>query len=472
MPAPPPDLIDRFAAIVGRDHALTDQAAIAPYLVEWRGLFHGATPLVLCPGSTAEVSAILRLANDTRTAIVPQGGNTGLVGGQIPDASGAEIVLSLSRLARVRDIDPTGNTMTVEAGLTLRAAQEAAAGVDRLFPLSLASEERCQIGGVLSTNAGGVAVLAYGNARDLVLGLEVVLASGEVWSGLRRLRKDNTGYSLRNLFVGAEGTLGIITAASLRLYPRPRGRSLAFFGVATPDAALAILNLALEEAGSQLTSFELMSEAAMAMTLAHVRGAALPLARPYPWYVLAEISSGQSADAARALLDRVATRAQRERLSAEIVSAADPAEAESFWRLRLALSEVQKEEGASIKHDVSVPIARLPEFLRRADAAVRALVPGCRPVPFGHVGDGNMHFNVSRPETMEDAAFLARWRDMNEAVHAIASELGGSIAAEHGIGQLKRDLLPAIKDPVELAAMRAIKRTLDPNGILNPGKVL
>ena len=470
-PSLAPDLLGRFVSIVGPAHALTGES-VAPYLVEWRGLFHGATPLVLRPGSTAEVSAVLRLANDTLTPVVPQGGNTGLVGGQVPDASGMQIVLSLSRLDRVRELDPSGNTMTVEAGVKLRAAQEAAGSVDRLFPLSLGSEERCQIGGVLSTNAGGTAVLAYGNTRDLTLGLEVVLANGEVWNGLRRLRKDNTGYSLRNLFIGAEGTLGVITAAVMKLFLRPRGRSLAYFGVATPDAAVAILNLALEEAGNQLTSAELLSDAAMEMTLRHIPGAALPLAHLYPWYFLAEISSGQPGDAARALLDRIAGRAQRERLSAEIVSAKDASEAERFWRLRLALSEVQKAEGASIKHDVSVPIAKVPEFLRRADAAVRALVPGCRPVPFGHVGDGNIHFNVSQPAEMASDIFIARWREMNEAVHAIAGELGGSIAAEHGIGQLKRDLLPAIKDPVELAAMRAIKRTLDPHGILNPGKVL
>jgi FAD/FMN-containing dehydrogenase len=331
---------------------------------------------------------------------------------------------------------------------------------------------RCQIGGVLSTNAGGTAVLAYGSARDLVLGLEVVLASGEVWNGLRHLRKDNTGYALRNVFVGAEGTLGIITAAVLKLFPRPRGKSLAFFGLADPDAAISLLNLLLEEAGSQLTSCELMSDAAMEMALRHLAGSALPLARRHPWYVLAEVSSGQSTEEAGKILGRALARSGHAHIAAEAIVAPDPAAADRYWRLRLALSEVQKAEGASIKHDVSVPIARIPEFLRRAEAAVLGLVPGCRPVPFGHVGDGNIHFNVSQPPDMAPDAFIARWPEMNGLVHAIAIELGGSIAAEHGIGQLKRALLPAIKDPVELALMRSLKRTLDPKGILNPGKVL
>jgi len=464
-----PDLLDRFAAIVGAPYAITDPIAQEAYLVEMRGLYRGETPLVLRPGSVAEVAAILGLADATRTAIVPQGGNTGLVGGQISDDG--EIVLSLTRLDRVRDVDPTSNTMICEAGVVLVRAQEAAAAADRLFPLSLGAEGSCTIGGNLSTNAGGTAVLAYGNARDLVLGLEVVLADGRIWNGLSKLKKDNTGYDLKHLFVGAEGTLGVITAAALKLFPRPRAVETAFVGVPDPRAALGLLGLARERAGGTITSFELMPRIGLEFALRHGPGCRDPLDAAHPWYVMIELSS-QSPEGLRGTLEDVLAEGVERDLVVDATIAASLDQAKAFWHLRNMLSEVQKPEGGSIKHDVSVPVAVVPDFIEEASAAVAAMIPQCRPVPFGHLGDGNIHFNVSQPVGADKDAYLARWKEMNGLVHGIVSRYGGSISAEHGIGRLKRDLLPGVKDPVGLELMRSIKRTLDPNGILNPGKVL
>jgi D-lactate dehydrogenase (cytochrome) len=461
-------LLARFAAIVGSKYVITDPAAQEPYLVEPRGLYHGCTPAVLRPGAVAEVAAILKLANETRTPLVPQGGNTGLVGGQIPHAG--EFVLSLGRLDRIREIDPTSNTMTCEAGVVLVKAQEAAAAVDRLFPLSLAAEGSCTIGGNLATNAGGTAVLAYGNARELVLGLEVALADGRVWNGLSKLRKDNTGYDLKNLFVGAEGTLGVITAAVLKLYPRPRAVETAFVGLASPADALALFSLAGERAGGTVTSFELMSRLSVEFALRHGPGCRDPLGAPHSWYVLVELSS-QAPGLRGSLEDLLAAGAQRGHLE-DATIAASLDQAKAFWHLRNMLSEVQKAEGGSIKHDVSVPVAAVPDFIARASAAVESMIPGCRPAPFGHLGDGNVHFNVSQPVGADADAYLARWDDMSALVNGVVATFDGSISAEHGIGQLKRDLLPEVKDKVALELMRALKRTLDPNNILNPGKVL
>src|SRR5438093_1910654 len=468
--APPnPELLARFAAIVGEKYAVTDPAAQAPYLVEMRGLYHGRSPLVLRPGTPAEIAAILKLANETRTSIVPQGGNTGLVGGQIPLAG--EIVLSLTRLDRIREVDPVSNTMTCEAGVVLANAQAAAAAVERLFPLSLAAEGSCTIGGNVSTNAGGTAVLAYGNARELVLGLEVVLADGRMWNGLTKLKKDNTGYDLKQLFIGAEGTLGIITAAVLKLFARPHAVETAFAGVASPRAALGLLNLAEERAGGAVTSFELMSRIAVEFALRHGPGARDPLAAPHPWYVLIELSSAGREGLRGPLEDLLAAAAQRG-LVDDAAIAASIDQANSFWHLRNLISETQRPEGGSIKHDVSVPVVAVPDFIAAASAAVEALIPGCRPVPFGHLGDGNIHFNVSQPVGADKAAFLAQWGAVNARVHEIVGKFHGSISAEHGIGRLKRDLLAHVKDPVALDLMRALKCTLDPNGILNPGKLL
>jgi len=462
-------LLARFAAIVGARNAITQPAEIAPYISEERGLYHGCSPLVLRPGSPDEVAAILRLANETRTPIVPQGGNTGLVGGQTP--LNGEIVVSLKRLDRIREVDPTSNTMTCEAGVVLVRAQEAAAAAGRLFPLSLGAEGTCTIGGNLSTNAGGTGALAYGVARELVLGLEVVLADGRVMHNLRKLKKDNTGYDLRHLFIGAEGTLGIITAAVLKLFPRPRSVETAFIGMASPHAALALFNLANERAGGSVTGFELIPRIALEFAVRHAPACRDPLNGSHPWYVLLELSS-QAREGLRAAIEEILTAGAEQNLVADATIAASLEQAKAFWLLRHHIADTQKYEGGSIKHDVSVPVTAVPDFIVAASAAVEAMIPGCRPCPFGHLGDGNVHFNISQPPGADRAAFLAHWDEVNAAVFAIVARHGGSISAEHGIGVMKRALLPGVKDPVALSLMRALKRTLDPNHILNPGKVL
>ncbi len=472
--APPLDsaLVARFAAIVGDRYALTNQADIAPYLAERRGLWHGATPLVLRPGSVGEVSRIMRLASETGTPVVPQSGNTGLVGAQVPDASGRQVVLSLSRLNRIREIDSLSNTATVEAGVILQTLQEAADAADRLFPLSLAAQGSCQIGGNLSSNAGGTGVLAYGNARELCLGVEVVLPTGEVFDDLRKLRKDNTGYDLKNLFVGAEGTLGVITAAVMKLFPKPKGREAAFVGLASPQAALALFTMATERAGPGLTAFELIARRPYDFTLRHGAGVVRPLAEDWPWYVLMEISSGRSAEDARTLIEDILSTALDGGTIEDAVIAANLAQREAFWNFRETLPETQKAEGASIKHDISVPVASIPAFIEKAAEAVRSVSPGARVVCFGHMGDGNLHYNISRPADGDDAAFLALYKPMNKAVHDVVRALGGSISAEHGIGQLKRDELIATAPPMAIDLMRRVKAALDPAGIMNPGKVI
>ncbi|MEX0752299.1 MAG: FAD-binding oxidoreductase [Xanthobacteraceae bacterium] len=464
-------LLARFAAIVGEKYAITDPAAQEAYLVEGRGLYRGRTPVVLRPGSTAEVSAILKLANETSTPIVPQGGNTGLVGGQLPHESGNEVLLSLTRLDRIREVDAVSNTMTCEAGVVLAKAQAAAETAGRLFPLSMGAEGSCTIGGNLATNAGGTGALAYGVARDLALGLEVVLADGRVWHGLNKLKKDNTGYDLKNLFIGAEGTLGVITAAVLKLFPRPRAVETAIAGVPSPAAALGLFNLARERAGGGVTGFELMPRIGFDLLREHPSGARDPLPSPHPWYVLIELSS-QAAEGLPEAMQEVLSAGAKQGLVADAAVAASLEQAKAFWRLREAIVEVQKYAGGSIKHDISVPVAAAPDFIAAASAAVTGLIPGARPFAFGHLGDGNVHFNVSQPIGADKTAYLARWAEVNAVVHAVAAKFGGSISAEHGIGRLKRDLLPGVKDPVALEMMRALKRTLDPKNILNPGKVL
>jgi D-lactate dehydrogenase (cytochrome) len=464
-----PDLLARFVAIVGEKYAVTDPAEQEPYLVEGRNLYRGTSPAVLRPGSVAEVAAILKLASETGTPVVPQGGNTGLVGGQIPQ--GGELVLALTRLDRIREVDSDSNTMTCEAGVVLAKAQAAAADADRLFPLSLAAEGSCTIGGNLSTNAGGTGALAYGVARDLVLGLEVVLADGRVLNVLNKLKKDNTGYDLKNLFIGAEGTLGIITAAVLKLFPRPRAVETAFVGVPSPRAALDLLNLMQKRTGGAVTSFELMKRLAIEVAVRNGPDCRDPLDAPHPWYVLVELSSSEDAGL-RDMLEHALEAGIEAGLVENATVAESLSQRQDFWRLREVLPEAQKPEGASIKHDVSVPLAHVPDFLAEADAAVEALIPGSRPLPFGHLGDGNIHYNVTQPVGADRDKYLARWYEMNAAVHAVVKKYAGSISAEHGIGVMKRRLLPEVKDPVALDVMRALKRTLDPKGILNPGKVL
>ena len=469
---PSQDTIDVFVRIVGEEHAIREEEAMTPYLVEWRDRYRGKAALVLRPGETQEVAAILKCANETKTAIVPQGGNTGLVGGQIPFETGHEVVVALERLNRVRDIDLASNTMTVEAGLVLALAQQVAASAGRLFPLSLASEGSAQIGGVLATNAGGTAVLAYGSARDLTLGLEVVFADGRVWNGLKSLRKDNSGYNLKDLIIGSEGTLGIITAAVLRLFPKVVEKVTGMAGLSALETAPAFFARALERSGPALTAFEILPRIGVEFVLRHDNATRDPFPSPYPWYVLFDLTSPRQGEE----LARLAETLLGEGLGAgeidSAVIASSLAQGEELWRLRELMSEVQKHEGGSIKHDIAVPVARVPEFVARANQLVELLIPGARPVPFGHLGDGNIHYNVSQPPGMDRVIFLNYWEALNAAVHEIVLDLGGSISAEHGIGRLKRDLLPHAKEPLELELMRKIKEAFDPNFILNPGKLL
>jgi FAD/FMN-containing dehydrogenase len=468
-PMLPPALLARFTAIVGQKYAITDVQAQEPYLVEMRDLYHGHTPLVLRPGSVEEVAAILKLANETKTAIVPQGGNTGLVGGQIP--LNGEVLLSLMRLDKIREIDPVSNTMTVEAGVTLQRAREAAAAADRLYPQLLPSEGTCTIGGNLSTNAGGVAAIAHGIARSHALGLEVVLADGRVLHDLNKLKKDNTGYDLRDLFIGSEGTLGIITAAVLRLVPRPRSVETAFIGVPAPQAAIDLLGIASERSTGAVTSFELMPRSGLEAVVKYDSVSRMPLAGGHPWFVLIELQS-QAQSGLRETLEDILGAGHAKGLVLDATIAESVQQAKAFWRIREMFGEVQRHIGASIKHDVSVPVAAVPAFVTQANAAVSKLIPGSRLLPFGHAGDGNIHYNVTQPEGADKDKFLARWGEVNAVVFAVVKKLGGSISAEHGVGVMKRDILPQYKDPVALDLMRALKRTLDPNGILNPGKVL
>jgi len=469
-PLPPlsPELIAQFRAIVGDKYAFTGADDVAPYVTEERGLFQGRSPLVLRPGSTAEVSAICDLATRHIIALVPQGGNTGLVGGQTPH--NGEVVVSTRRLDKIRDIDTASNTMTCESGVVLKVAQQAAAKADRLFPLSLGAEGSCTIGGNLSTNAGGTTALAYGVAREMALGLEVVLADGRILNLLSKLKKDNTGYDLRNLFIGAEGTLGIITAAVLKLFPKPRAIETAYVGLASPAQALKLLSLSQTEAAGTLTSFELLSDIAVDFSIRHGIDVRDPLSAKHRWYVLMELSSPR--DDARATLEAILTKALEDEIIGDAVIAANLSQRQAFWKLRDEMSAAQKPEGGSIKHDISVPVATVPDFIAEADAAVMKLIPGSRSVPFGHLGDGNIHYNISQPIGADAADFLARWHEVNKVVFDIVLKMGGSISAEHGIGVLKRDELPDVKDKTAIELMRAFKALLDPNGIMNPGKVL
>lgn len=461
-----------FVDIVGEANALTSAHDIKPYLTENRGLYHGASPLVLKPGSTQEVSAILKLASETGTSIVPVSGRTGLVGGQVPREDGHDVLLSLERMNKIREVDPVADVIVVDGGAILADVQKAAEAHDRLFPLSLGSEGSCRIGGNLATNAGGTAVLAYGNMRQLCLGLEVVLPTGEIWDGLRRLKKDNSGYDLRDLFIGAEGTLGVITGAVLKMVPRPRGRQVAYVGLASPDAALALFEKASQRCGSALTGFELMPRIGIEFTTKHIPGVRDPLASIHPWYALVDISTSDSAEAADTMMHELLAEAHEAGLVSDAAIASSIAQQDAFWHLRESMSEAQRPEGGSIKHDVSVPISRIPAFLAEADAAVHALMPDARICAFGHLGDGNIHYNISQPVGADKAAFIARWREVNAVVHAVVHKHIGSISAEHGVGQLKRDELEASRPAIETELMRRIKQAFDPAGIMNPGKVI
>ncbi len=465
------DLLARLAAVVGEKSVLADPGETLSYMEEPRGLFHGRALAVVRPSTVAQISRVLALCNESGTGVVAQGGNTGLVGGQTPDDTRRQIVLSLTRLDKIRDIDPVSDAMTVDAGVTLARAQAAAESVDRYFPLSLASEGSCTIGGNLATNAGGVHVIAYGSARDLALGVEAVLADGRVLSGLSKLRKDNTGYDLTRLMIGSEGTLGVITAATLKLFPRPRARVTAFVGLADPGQALELLNFCKSRMGGALQAFELLPRIGVELVLKHDDVARDPFPDVFPWYALVEFAAMEEDGFRHAVIDML-SRAAAKLLVGGAAVADSLAHAADFWRLRELLSEAQKREGGSIKHDVSVAPKDVPAFIEEASRLVTARVPGARPVAFGHMGDGNIHFNISQPVGADRAAFLALWDEVGDIVHGVVEKFGGSISAEHGIGQLKRELLRRVKDPTALETMRAIKAALDPKGILNPGKLL
>jgi D-lactate dehydrogenase (cytochrome) len=466
----PVSTLERFAGIVGAKYVLTDPADIAPHLVEPRDIYQGKAAAVLKPGSTREVSEILKLANETGTPIVPQGGVTGMSGGQIPFDERA-VVVSTARLDKIREIDLDANAMTCEAGVILQRAQETARQNDRLFPLSLGAEGSCMIGGNLSTNAGGTNALVYGMARDLVLGVEVVLADGRIWNGLRKLKKDNTGYDLRDLFIGSEGTLGIITAAVLKLFPAPRSTETAFIGVPSPQAALDLLRIAQARAGNAVTSFELMLKFGVDLAVKFPPGHRHPLDGAHPWYVLMELTS-TAREGLRETMEEILTAGTETGVVQDAVLAASIEQAKAFWHLRLILPEAQKSTSGAIAHDVSVPVSAVPIFIEEASEAVKEVLANVRPMPFGHLGDGNMHFAVCIPVGMDRAEFRSHTKAINDAVYGIVGKYNGSISAEHGIGALKRDRLPSVKSAVELDLMRSIKQLLDPKGILNPGKVL
>ncbi|MFZ5932235.1 MAG: FAD-binding oxidoreductase [Pseudomonadota bacterium] len=465
-------ILEKLRAIVGPAGFMDQPADMAPYLREHRGLYQGETRLLVRPASTAQVAAVVQACAQSDTALVPQGGNTGLVGGQIPFPGDNAILLNLSRMNRIQNIDLLNDTVTLEAGVTLATLQDAAHDAGRLFPLHLASGGSAQIGGVISTNAGGNAVLRYGMMREMVLGLEVVLPDGQIWNGLRGLRKDNTGYDLKQLFIGGEGTLGIITRAVVKLFPAPRSVETAMAAVPDVVQAVALLPLLRDATGDQLTGFELLPRIGMEFVLRHIPGMRDPFAKTHPWYVLIEISSGYEASATRAMLEAAIASASDAGLVVDAVLAENVSQAQALWALRENLSDVQKLEGASIKHDVSVPISAIAEFITRASAAVTKVLPGIRPVPFGHLGDGNVHFNLSQPLGMERDVFLARWDEFNKIVHDIVADMGGSISAEHGLGRMKREEITRYKSPLEMEMMRTIKRAFDPRGIMNPGKLV
>ena len=464
MAAPAPDVLDRLKAAAGPSGWSDDPDRLAPKLVEWRGRWRGETPLLLLPRSTAEVAAVLRVCAETGTAVIPQGGNTGLVAGQIPRG---EVLLSLERMAAVRDLDTDDDVLVVEAGATLAAVHAAAAAAGRRFPLNLASEGSATVGGLVSTNAGGTAVLRYGAMREQVLGLEAVLPSGEVMHGLHRLRKDNTGYDLRGLLIGAEGTLGVVTAAALKLRPRLPSRAVAVVGLESAEAALRVLERAKTATGGGVEAFELINRLGLELALRHLPGARAPLSQPHPWVVLIELADAQAGRAEAAMAPLLADALDAGDI-ADAVLAQDETQARAFWALREGQSAAQKPEGEAWKHDVSVPVSAVPRFLREAGAVVEATAPGARVVAFGHVGDGNIHYDVLRPAGVSDDAHAALRDRGAEAVHDVVHALGGSISAEHGLGAMKSAEALRYKDPAQVAAMRAIRAALDPGRIMNP----
>ncbi len=472
------DFVEKLCAIVGDKGLITDEQGKHPYVTDWRESFVGGALAVVRPANTEEVAAVVRLCAAEKVAVVPQGGNTGLVGGGTPNEKGREIVLSLNRMTRITDIDLIGYSMTVEAGVILKTIQETAAANDRLFPLSLAAEGSCTIGGNLSTNAGGVQVLHYGNARQLVLGLEVVTPQGEIWNGLRALKKDNTGYDLRDLYLGAEGTLGIITRAVLKLWPKPKDVATAWVAVTTPEAAVALLSGAHAASEDNVTSCELMGRQGIDLVLQHIPGAADPLAERHDWYVLLEWSStrarreGENAGGLREKMEAYLGEAMEQGLVLDATIAQNETQARALWALRENHTEASKKEGPSVKHDISVAVSKIPTFVTEGLAAMKKALPECRPVTFGHVGDGNLHFNCQAPAGWDKARFMPHAHAVNAAVYDLVVSYGGSISAEHGIGLLKVDELAHYRSKVEIDTMRTIKRALDPQNLMNPGKIV
>jgi FAD/FMN-containing dehydrogenase len=465
-------LLPALGSLLGPAGLLTEASDLAPALADWRSLYQGRAMALLRPANTAELAEAVRLCSSAGIAIVPQGGNTSMVGGATPDGSGRTAIVSLARMNRIRDLDPLDMTMTAEAGVVVKTAQEAAAAAGCLFPLSFGGEGTAMIGGVLSTNAGGNNTVRYGNARELMLGLEVVLPDGSIWHGLRRLRKDNTGYALRHVFVGAEGTLGIITAAVLRLFARPRANEVIFAAVRDEAAALGLFRRFRDHDESAIRAFEYMSGAGVDLTVEQIPGVTLPLSAPAAHYVLVDLASTRPDADLRALAEAVLGPAMESEEVLDAVLAESEAQRAALWRIREEHTEAQRKAGASVKNDVSVPVSRVPELIRRASEACRKLIPGIRPMPFGHMGDGNIHVNLVQPVGMDGAAFLARSHDIMDCVNAVVRDLDGSFSAEHGIGQLKTDMMEEWRGGAELAVMRRIKAALDPKGVMNPGKVL
>jgi len=466
-------ILDRIRSAVGDAGVITDENDKAPFLRDERGYYTGTTPMIVRPATTEEVASVVSICNETRTPIVPQGGNTGLCGGATPYEHGGEVLMSLTRMNKVRDIDVLNYAITVEAGVILADVQKAADDVDRYFPLSLGGEGTALIGGNLSTNAGGTSVLRYGPARDLCLGLEAVLPDGRIWSGLTGLRKDNTGYDLKHLFIGAEGTLGIITAACLKLFPKPADIRTAFVAVRDQHAAVELLARARRITDDRVVTFEYMQRETIEFALAHIADTRDPMPTEYRHYVMMELAAGEAAAAGlRDMMETVLGDSMEDGIVLDAVLAESGQQAADFWRIRETIPEAQKFEGASSKHDISVPVSGVADFLIEATADIRRLIPGVRPCAFGHVGDGNIHFNFSRPLDMTDDDFKAMEPEIHKTVYDRTVAMGGSISAEHGIGRLRRGELETYKSPVALDVMRAIKATLDPNGIMNPGKVL
>ncbi|AGA64053.1 D-2-hydroxyglutarate dehydrogenase [Liberibacter crescens BT-1] len=469
----PDDLLKKFTAIVGESRALHQPTAISPYLTEYRGRYNGSSPLVLLPSCTQEVSRILQLANATKTTITPQGGNTGLVGGQTPRQGENDIVLSLELMNHIREIDSIGNTISVDAGCKLADIQKIAKDNNRLFPLSLPSEESCQIGGNIATNAGGVSVLAYGNMRQLCLGLEVVLPNGEIWDGMYKLVKDNSGYDLRDLFIGSEGTLGVITGAILKLFPNPIGHQVALAAVSSPKDALQVLQLSRSIADNTLKSFEFIALSAIQFIIKHTDNKLpAPLKNSHPWYILIDIASTESEIRAYQIITEILNESISRNIILEAKLASSEEEANKIWNIRKKISLAQSQEGKSIKHDISVPLDKIPYFLLEAEKKILSTFPEARICCFGHLGDGNIHFNIFPPLNASEDQFTEHWDKISNLVHSIVLSYNGSIAAEHGIGQLKRDYLEKISSKTKITIMKKIKRALDPVGIMNPGKVI